>query len=200
MTHYDVLGVDRGASDAEIRSAYLAAARRSHPDVAGADGDHAMRDLNEAWAVLGDAASRNEYDERLARFSGGTGTSAGSGPDRPTINRPVDRPFVPYHPVDEDDDDEWRYVDDVTDPETAPSAVMQLGPMVIVAVGFGLAVVGAVLRTAAIVAFGAVVVVVGFVSFLIVPMLVMSRASSVEHRRAAERTAGSARNRQARRR
>ncbi len=50
MSPYDVLGVSPGASQAEIRRAYLTLARRHHPD-AGGDADE-MRRLNEAWAAL----------------------------------------------------------------------------------------------------------------------------------------------------
>ena len=50
MTPYEILGVSPSASPAEIRRAYLALARRHHPD---AGGDVAqMRLLNEAWAAL----------------------------------------------------------------------------------------------------------------------------------------------------
>ena len=66
MTLYDLLGVRPGATAAEIRTAYLAAARRAHPDVAGPSGDDTMRDLNSAWAVLGDAEARERYDLTLA--------------------------------------------------------------------------------------------------------------------------------------
>jgi hypothetical protein len=60
VTHYDVLGVAVGASRADIHRAYLALARRHHPD---AGGDHAaMRKINEAWAVLSDNARRRRYD------------------------------------------------------------------------------------------------------------------------------------------
>jgi hypothetical protein len=47
---YQVLGIDPGASPAEIRRAYLTLARRHHPD-AGGDAED-MRVLNDAWAQL----------------------------------------------------------------------------------------------------------------------------------------------------
>ncbi|MFN8053408.1 MAG: J domain-containing protein [Acidimicrobiales bacterium] len=181
MTHYEVLGVGRRASADEIRRAYLDAARRSHPDVAGAAGDATMRDLNSAWAVLGDAEARRAYDLSLP--------DGPAAPPRVDINRPVDRPFVPYHAEDEDDDDTWRYVDDETDPETAPGAALQLGPMVVVAVGLALVGAGLVTRAAPLAALGGVAVGVGLVAFLVVPLMVMARASTVEHRRERDRDA-----------
>ncbi|CAN5418876.1 hypothetical protein BH10ACT1_BH10ACT1_10450 [soil metagenome] len=69
MNHYEALGVPVGAGAAEIRQAYLAAARRHHPDF-HVDADEAtrarnarqMQQVNEAWEVLGSAASRQLYD------------------------------------------------------------------------------------------------------------------------------------------
>ncbi len=64
MTHYEVLGVEAGASPGEVRLAFVALARRHHPDRPGGDADR-MRAVNEAWAVLGDAARRARYDQAL---------------------------------------------------------------------------------------------------------------------------------------
>lgn len=61
--YYRCLGVDRGASAAEIKTAYRQLARELHPDVnpeAGAT--DAFQRLQEAYAVLSDAARRSEYD------------------------------------------------------------------------------------------------------------------------------------------
>ncbi len=60
LRHYEVLGVHPTASPAEVRRAYLALARRHHPDAGGDAGT--MRAVNEAWAILGDPARRAEYD------------------------------------------------------------------------------------------------------------------------------------------
>ena len=69
MNHYETLGVSVGASAKEIRQAFLASARRHHPDFHATDdarsrADHArqMQQVNEAWTVLGDAAQRERYD------------------------------------------------------------------------------------------------------------------------------------------
>ncbi|MBK9181283.1 MAG: J domain-containing protein [Acidimicrobiales bacterium] len=71
MTHYEVLGLARGAEPAEVRAAYLRSARRHHPDVhAGADPatrrwhEQQMRLVTQAWAVLGDPVRRAAYDRR----------------------------------------------------------------------------------------------------------------------------------------
>lgn len=64
VTHYDVLGVAPGADPSELREAYVRAARRHHPDVPGGDAAR-MRDVNAAWATLGDPIRRARYDESL---------------------------------------------------------------------------------------------------------------------------------------
>jgi hypothetical protein len=71
-THYEVLGVSRAASAAELRQAYLERARLVHPDRhidagprARAEAEHAMQELTEAWRVLGDAGRRRRYDREL---------------------------------------------------------------------------------------------------------------------------------------
>ena len=73
-TAYEVLGVPFDADQATVRRAYVALARRFHPDAhAGrtpAERVHAerrMRDVNEAWATLSDPARRRAYDESLTR-------------------------------------------------------------------------------------------------------------------------------------
>ena len=58
--YYQLLGVDRRANDEQIRRAYHARARARHPDLGGSAA--AMRDLNEAYEVLSDQATRRAYD------------------------------------------------------------------------------------------------------------------------------------------
>ncbi len=87
-THYDVLGVDRKAAHDEIRRAYLDAARKWHPDRMSSastreasEAEQAIRRINEAWSVLGDADSRRAYDQQLiSRPSAGGGTTEGVDP------------------------------------------------------------------------------------------------------------------------
>lgn len=63
-----MLGVARNAPVDEIRRAYVALARRTHPDVAGDDPQTAeqMRRINLAWEMLSDADERAAVDRRLA--------------------------------------------------------------------------------------------------------------------------------------
>lgn len=69
--YYNVLGVERTASDDEVRKAYRKLARKYHPDVSKeADAELKMRDINEANDVLRDKDKRAAYDalaDRVAR-------------------------------------------------------------------------------------------------------------------------------------
>ena len=68
-SHYETLGVRADADVRTLRKAYLALAQRLHPDrmvdASPAERSHAaerMREVNEAWRVLGDPARRRAYD------------------------------------------------------------------------------------------------------------------------------------------
>ena len=66
---YAVLGVARNAPVEDIRRAYVALARRTHPDVTGDDPAAAeqMRRINLAWEMLSDADERAAIDRRLTQ-------------------------------------------------------------------------------------------------------------------------------------
>lgn len=70
-THYDILGVRASATPEQIRRAYHDKAREMHPDgyaelpEVEAASRRAMQDVNEAWRVLRDPASRAGYDRAL---------------------------------------------------------------------------------------------------------------------------------------
>jgi molecular chaperone DnaJ len=65
MDYYAILGLVRGASDAEIKRAYRRLARQYHPGIN--PGDHAaeamFRTISEAYATLADPARRSQYDQ-----------------------------------------------------------------------------------------------------------------------------------------
>jgi curved DNA-binding protein len=62
--YYRTLGVDRGATDAEIKRAYRKLARELHPDVTGDDprATERFKAVTEAWEVLSDPSRRKSYD------------------------------------------------------------------------------------------------------------------------------------------
>lgn len=62
--YYKVLGVERAASEEEIKKAFRKLARKHHPDVSKAPGAAArMQELNEAYDVLRDPEKRAAYDQ-----------------------------------------------------------------------------------------------------------------------------------------
>jgi curved DNA-binding protein len=66
--YYSALGVTADAKADEIKKAYRRLARRYHPDVSKeADAERRMKEINEAYAVLGDVEKRAAYDQLRAR-------------------------------------------------------------------------------------------------------------------------------------
>lgn len=61
---YEILGVDRSASDGEIKAAYRNKAKECHPDVAGhdQDGEYKFKELTFAYEILSDTDKRRDYD------------------------------------------------------------------------------------------------------------------------------------------
>jgi molecular chaperone DnaJ len=61
--YYEILGVPRGASNDEIKSAFRQLARKYHPDVNKEhDAEERFKEINEAYLVLSDAEKRAAYD------------------------------------------------------------------------------------------------------------------------------------------
>lgn len=70
--YYDILGVKRDSTDAEIKSAYRKLARKYHPDVNKTkEAESKFKDINEAYEVLGDKQKRQRYDSLGANWQGG---------------------------------------------------------------------------------------------------------------------------------
>jgi molecular chaperone DnaJ len=62
--YYEVLGVSKGASDAELKSAYRKLAKQYHPDMnpGNAEAEASFKEINEAYGVLSNVQSRQQYD------------------------------------------------------------------------------------------------------------------------------------------
>jgi len=76
--YYDILGIDKGANDDEIKKAYRKLAHKHHPDKGGGD-EAKFKEINEAYQVLSDKAKRQQYDQFGRTFDGG-GFSSQGGP------------------------------------------------------------------------------------------------------------------------
>ena len=101
--YYKILGVSSSANDAEIKKAYREMSMKWHPDRnPGIDVTATMQDINEAYAILKDAAKRSRYDEEYLRFCG---MFTHNDKDQDTVNTENDN----------QSQSEWTYDYDVQD-------------------------------------------------------------------------------------
>jgi len=63
--YYEVLGINKGADDTEIKKAYRTLAKKYHPDMNPGDKDSEakFKEVNEAYAVLSDPDKKAKYDQ-----------------------------------------------------------------------------------------------------------------------------------------
>jgi len=76
--YYAVLGIDRKASQDDIKKAFRKLAHKYHPDKTGGD-DAKFKEVSEAYAILSDDKKRREYDAYGQAFPGGAPGAAGAG-------------------------------------------------------------------------------------------------------------------------
>ncbi len=74
--YYDILGVAKSATEAEIKKAYKKMAMQYHPDKNAGDkkAETKFKELNEAYQTIGDKTKKADYDQfgsaEANRFSG----------------------------------------------------------------------------------------------------------------------------------
>jgi molecular chaperone DnaJ len=78
---YEILGLSKNATEAEIKSAYRKLARQHHPDVDKSEGAaDKFKQISEAYQVLSDPQKRKNYDQfGHAAFEGGNPFGGGGG-------------------------------------------------------------------------------------------------------------------------
>ena len=66
--YYEILGLTRSASDAEIKSAYRKLARKYHPDSnqGNREAEEKFKEVNDAYTILSDERKRADYDRGAA--------------------------------------------------------------------------------------------------------------------------------------
>src|SRR4051795_9185254 len=80
--YYKALGVDKKASQDEIKKAYRKLARQYHPDRNPGDekGEARFKEISAAYDVLGDPEKRKQYDRGSGPFGFGGPGGPGGGP------------------------------------------------------------------------------------------------------------------------
>ncbi len=105
-THYDVLGMPRDATTDQLRRAHRDLAVRFHPDhldaaspdpKARAEADRKIREINEAWRVLGDSHRRAQYDLSLPQPATAAGSDASWSPFPPGAEAEPPGGFAEWH-------------------------------------------------------------------------------------------------------
>jgi curved DNA-binding protein CbpA len=180
VNHYELLGVPPGADTATIRRAYLALARRHHPDL-HAESDavtqnrsrRMMQDVNRAWAVLGDAGRRRLYDEQLRLGTvdrpSGAPTSA-PPPGQGWRPRSDDTGWM-------DDFDSWKHETEELPPDVPgprrsnPLAVV---PVLLFLGGVGVGCIALVLQSRPLITGAFILVLISALLFVVLPMFAMT--------------------------
>jgi molecular chaperone DnaJ len=77
--YYSILGIQKNASDEEVKKAYRTLAHKHHPDKAGGN-EAKFKEINEAYQVLSDKNKRAQYDrfgtaDPMGGFGGGAGNA-----------------------------------------------------------------------------------------------------------------------------
>lgn len=76
--YYKILGVEKTASQDEIKKAFLKLAHQHHPDKNGGQ-DEKFKEINEAYQALGNAEKRKQYDQFGSTGPGAGGFGGGQG-------------------------------------------------------------------------------------------------------------------------
>lgn len=162
-THYDVLGVEPATETAQLRKAYVALARKYHPDfnateppAVQAHAESTMRAVNTAWEVLGSPGARAKYDKEMRA----KGRLQDPGPARSTSNASTAHHRAPEKASG-----------------TAPPRWLTMLPALCLMLAVGCFAVGMVTGLAVMLAGSIGMALIGGLLFAFVPMVALKRAS-----------------------
>lgn len=180
MRYYAELGIASTATPAEVRRAYLALARRHHPDRLGdrSPGERArsaarMARVNEAWNVLSDPSRRAAYDRAIDVASAPAGTHGATVRD-------VGDTFVAFDPEGRGDATDPRLESDDASSARPVHRIAALAPAGLAASAVAASIVGLFLQVPVLFAVGFVLGVLAVLSFLFVPFLALAEASRAD--------------------
>ncbi len=72
--YYEVLGIDKGANETDVKKAYRTLAKKYHPDVSSeANAESKFKEVQEAYEVLSDSSKRGQYDRFGHQANNGQG-------------------------------------------------------------------------------------------------------------------------------
>ena len=78
--YYDILGLNKGSSEQEIKSAYKKLAKKFHPDISKEENaEEKFKEILEAYSVLSDPQKKQNYDQFGHAAEGFSGFSGGQG-------------------------------------------------------------------------------------------------------------------------
>jgi len=91
--YYGILGINKGANEADIKSAYRRLAKQYHPDLYSnapeqekKKAEAKFKEINQAYSVLSDPSKKSNYDRfgsedgpGMSGFGGGSGMNGGNG-------------------------------------------------------------------------------------------------------------------------
>lgn len=183
VDHYEALGVARTEGADVIRRAYLALAREFHPDFHAdapepvrRENARRMQEVNDAWAVLGDAAARSAYDRSASRLEDpGVARRAAREP-----GMPVGKGWTPRAGDDGWMDDFQAWADERDDlapdvPRSTSRRMVTILPVAMFAASVACFALGGILTARPLIALGAIAFVLSIGLFFFLPVFEMTR-------------------------